>query len=393
MSRTTIGAIVLAVLVLAVAGEAIALWFVRRRVAQIEHADIETSEKVHRLQRLLLGVVGGVPAAIFVVLAGLAALAGRTRHHHHHTSVAAVATLIVILVALVVLPALMARTIGAALRRIRGTSKSVPHRGRRLAAGFGVGILYAGVIVAGEQFVPRHGTAHLVGMILVYAVALFIFASVLVPLLLIRIVTTPMPESRARELRRLADDIGVRVRGFRIMKTRNQKAANAMQVGTLPGLRYVVVTDYLADHLEPDQLAAVVAHELGHARCHHVLRKLLITFGAWAVAEGVLIGVGDAVGASHVVHALVAPLVLLVPASILLSQGLLGIRFEKDADDIAAKYVGRRQLAAALRCLGELNHTKRDTGRAWSILTQHPGLQERLERLGQPDSGRLQPSG
>jgi len=149
-----------------------------------------------------------------------------------------------------------------------------------------------------------------------------------------------------------------------------------------------VLTDYLTDHLPPDQLAAVVAHELAHARRHHLLRKLGVVFGTWIAAEALLIGVGHAAGASTVVKALIIPLAVLLPISIIVMQGVFGVRFEQEADDIAAGCVGRAELAAALQCVGQLNDTKRDTGRAWSILTQHPGLQQRLDRLAQETPSR-----
>ena len=54
--------------------------------------------------------------------------------------------------------------------------------------------------------------------------------------------------------------------------------ANAAIVGFLPGHRTVLFSDSLLAGLPPRELAAVFAHEIGHARRHHVL-----VFGAWTL--------------------------------------------------------------------------------------------------------------
>lgn len=76
-----------------------------------------------------------------------------------------------------------------------------------------------------------------------------------------------------------------------------------------------------------------------------------------------------------------AVLALLAPVSFLLVQGLVGVRLERRADAAAARDVGPEHLAAVLDRLGELNDTKRRTGPVWNLLTQHPGLQQRVDAL------------
>ncbi len=89
-----------------------------------------------------------------------------------------------------------------------------------------------------------------------------------------------------------------------------------------------------------------------------------------------MFGPGDAPDDS----VLPAVLALLAPVSFLLVQGLVGVRLERRAD-AAARDVGPEYLAAALDRLGELNDTKRRTGPVWNLLTQHPGLQQRVDAL------------
>jgi len=46
--------------------------------------------------------------------------------------------------------------------------------------------------------------------------------------------------------------------------------ANAMIVGLLPRVRYVIFTDRILDELPPDELEAVFGHEVGHAKHGHI---------------------------------------------------------------------------------------------------------------------------
>jgi STE24 endopeptidase len=47
--------------------------------------------------------------------------------------------------------------------------------------------------------------------------------------------------------------------------------ANAMVIGILPWVRYVVFTDRLLEDFTPDEVEAVFGHEIGHIRHHHML--------------------------------------------------------------------------------------------------------------------------
>jgi STE24 endopeptidase len=51
--------------------------------------------------------------------------------------------------------------------------------------------------------------------------------------------------------------------------------ANAMVVGLIPWLRYVVFTDRLVEEFPEDELEAVFGHEVGHVRHHHMLYYLV----------------------------------------------------------------------------------------------------------------------
>lgn len=64
---------------------------------------------------------------------------------------------------------------------------------------------------------------------------------------------------------------------------------NGAMVGVLPWLRYVLLTDALLERLSAEQVEAVMAHEVGHARRHHLpwmLGAIIASVGLfWAAAD------------------------------------------------------------------------------------------------------------
>ena len=59
-------------------------------------------------------------------------------------------------------------------------------------------------------------------------------------------------------------------------------------MGIIPGLRYVMITPALLEHLSLDELDAVMAHEIGHIRKKHMLLYLLIISGFSILAGFIL---------------------------------------------------------------------------------------------------------
>lgn len=62
----------------------------------------------------------------------------------------------------------------------------------------------------------------------------------------------------------------------------NGGMANAMVIGVLPWLRYVVFTDRLLDEFSPAEVEAVFGHEVGHVKHHHMLYYLVFLTGSMA---------------------------------------------------------------------------------------------------------------
>ena len=74
----------------------------------------------------------------------------------------------------------------------------------------------------------------------------------------------------------LAKKAGVGLRGIRIWDTGGKRIVNACIAGPVSFTRFVFLTDALLEELPPDELDAVFAHELGHAKYHH----FVVLFGA-----------------------------------------------------------------------------------------------------------------
>jgi len=82
--------------------------------------------------------------------------------------------------------------------------------------------------------------------------------------------TRPFEFAESLRFASLAASLGAKVGEIRLYAGRDQHSANAFQIGLIPRLRYMLVSDYFADHLSEPELDVVVAHELGHARGNHL---------------------------------------------------------------------------------------------------------------------------
>ena len=196
-----------------------------------------------------------------------------------------------------------------------------------------------------------------------------------------------LPADVGTRLSRMSAELGVRVHG-RLARARERKVANAMQFGWLPGLRYVVVTDYLLDELAPAEVDACLAHELAHVRHRDVMGRVLRRSLYCTVLYLALLEVSAGNYARLFLALVVAAGAAgywLAPRS---SAGLIGA--ELAADDLAVTVVGAAVLATALQRLAEVNAIKRDTSLDWDRTVGHPGVGRRIARL-LPDGD--QPSG
>ncbi len=119
---------------------------------------------------------------------------------------------------------------------------------------------------------------------------LFVLLAQLAPVVLFPIFYKFEPledEELRRRLVILSERAGTRVRGvYRWRLSEKSKKANAALTG-LGSTRRIILADTLLDNYTPDEIEAVLAHELGHHVHRHILKSILvqaaITFvGFWA---------------------------------------------------------------------------------------------------------------
>lgn len=106
------------------------------------------------------------------------------------------------------------------------------------------------------------------------------------PLVLVRVWRTePLGEGPLRDrLEELLREHRVRVRRILVWRT-HDAVINGALVGVLPFARYILLTEALLEQMPMDQVEAVMAHEIGHARRHHLVWLVLSIVGAAGAAS------------------------------------------------------------------------------------------------------------
>jgi STE24 endopeptidase len=154
----------------------------------------------------------------------------------------------------------------------------------------------------------------------------------------------------------------------------------------------IVFFDTLLARIEPEETEAVLAHELGHFRLHHVRQRLfasvVLTFGglallAWLAKQpGFYTALGVPVPSAEMALLLFA---LTVPVFTFFATPVLSWwsrRHEREADDFAARHADAGKLAAALVKLFRDNASTLTPDHIHSgFFDSHPPALERITRL------------
>lgn len=156
--------------------------------------------------------------------------------------------------------------------------------------------------------------------------------------------------------------------------------------------RRIVFFDTLLSRIEPSEVEAVLAHELGHFRLHHVTQRLVAS--AVSVLAGLaLLGWLSAQTGFYAAFGITRPspaaalilFALIVPVFAFFAtpfESWWSRRHERAADDFAIAYVDPRHLAGALIKLYRDNSTPLVPDRVHSAFyDSHPPAIERIERL------------
>jgi STE24 endopeptidase len=143
------------------------------------------------------------------------------------------------------------------------------------------------------SFLPGGATE---GLVAALTVGLAVTVVVLIPWILRTVLgLRPLPdgplrrrlESAARRLRFRCSDI--------LLWETHDSLANAMVTGIVPWLRYVIITDRLAEHMTGPELEAVFGHEVSHVKHRHMLYymgfivvSLALGWFGWQALDGSL---------------------------------------------------------------------------------------------------------
>lgn len=128
----------------------------------------------------------------------------------------------------------------------------------------------------------------------IYVSVVFVFFTVLLinlaPILILPLfnVYTPLPQGEIRDkLIALSDKAGVKVEGIYEMDMSKQtKKTNAMFTG-IGNTKRIILGDNMIKEYTPDEIEAVIAHEMGHNILHHVWK--IIALMSFVSAVGFLI--------------------------------------------------------------------------------------------------------
>lgn len=190
----------------------------------------------------------------------------------------------------------------------------------------------------------------------------------------------------------LLDRCGFKSSGvFVIDGSRRSAHGNAYFTG-LGRNKRIVFFDTLLAQLEPPEIEAVLAHELGHFRLHHIRNGLAVSIGMMFIAFAALGWLArqslfyHALGIAHpsphaalLLFAFAAPAVLYFTTPL---NSLWSRRHEFAADRFAAGHADARQLISALVKLYRNNASTLTPDRLYSAFHySHPPATERIEQL------------
>jgi STE24 endopeptidase len=150
------------------------------------------------------------------------------------------------------------------------------------AKGFFVGLVLASIIVELLYFMIRQSPQHWWIVTWALFMGLFVVMAQLAPVLLLPMFYKFEPlenEDLRRRLVILSEHAGTRVRGvYRWKLSEKSKKANAALTG-LGNTRRIILADTLLDNYAPEEIEAVLAHELGHHVHRHILKSILVQAG------------------------------------------------------------------------------------------------------------------
>jgi STE24 endopeptidase len=156
--------------------------------------------------------------------------------------------------------------------------------------GFLVGLVFAVIIAELLYFTIRQSPQHWWIISWAMFMGLFVVLAQVAPLILFPIFYKFEPlenDDLKQRLVKLSESAGTKVRGiYKWHLSEKSRKANAALTG-LGATRRIILADTLLDHYSPEEIEAVLAHELGHHVHKHILKSIFVQavitlFGFWA---------------------------------------------------------------------------------------------------------------
>src|SRR6202451_1846027 len=148
--------------------------------------------------------------------------------------------------------------------------------------GFLVGLILGSIVVELLYLTIRQWPQHWWLLAWAMFMGLFVVLAQLAPVVLFPIFYKFEPldnEDLRRRLVQLGERAGTRGRGgYRWKLSEKSKKANAALTG-LASTRRIILADTLLDNYAPEEIEAVLAHELGHHVHKHILKSILVQAG------------------------------------------------------------------------------------------------------------------
>jgi STE24 endopeptidase len=262
------------------------------------------------------------------------------------------------------------------------------------AKGFLVGLVIGAIVVELLYFTIRQWPQNWWLLAWALFMVLFIVMAQLAPVVLFPIFYKFEPledEELRRRLVVLSERAGTRVRGvYRWRLSEKSKKANAALTG-LGATRRIILADTLLDNYTPDEIEAVLAHELGHHVHRHILKSIFVQaaitfvgFGAanWTLDYAVDHDLFHIGGVSDFANLPLLALVSVVLSFVLMPALNAYSRFnERQADRYAFESIATVEpFVSSMNKLADQNLAERAPAKwvEW-FFHSHPSISRRLE--------------
>lgn len=191
-------------------------------------------------------------------------------------------------------------------------------------------------------------------------------------------ITEPLPKGSLRLfLQSISYRAKIKVRDFLVWKVGQRPFANALLIGLFPFNRFVMFTDTVLKKLSDEEVTAVFAHEIGHAKFNHLLILLIFSCAYMSILFS-MNGLMNEILGEGIWNFSFSLLGLVIFWVVLFGQ--LSRRFELQADWFASEITANPDsFTRALSKIAYLNGIPFKTSGISSLT--HPSIEKRINHI------------